>query len=153
MALFIQTPGASERVRQDPTLIPNAVEEILRLETPSTSIWRITTQATTLGDVAIPAGSVVNLRFDAANRDEAMFLDPDQFDMTRGDARKHVSFGTGIHTCLGHALARKELVIAFTKLFARLKNIEIDYARTDLNHKPSLLLRVKRALHIRFERA
>ncbi|AMK19821.1 MULTISPECIES: cytochrome P450 [Sphingobium] len=148
---LLRHPEQIEMLRKDPTLIANAVEELLRYETPATSMWRIATRDTELAGTAIPQGAAVLLRFDAANRDPARFEKPDQFDITRKDARNHVAFGApGIHRCLGQMLARKELVIALPALFSRLKDIHI-LESSDTDYWPGLLHRGITSLHIGYK--
>jgi len=93
------------------------------------------------------------LRFGSGNRDEAVFSNPEAFDMTRENANKHLAFGSGIHTCLGAQLARKELQTAFPILLKRLKNIRLDPENNDLFYLPTILLRGVMALNIEYEKA
>ena len=107
-ALVGDNPDQRARVRDDPSLVPNLVEEVLRLATPTASMFRKTTRDTVLGGVSIPAGSMLLLRFASANRDETHFPEPDRFDVGRSNAAEHLAFGHGIHFCIGAALARLE---------------------------------------------
>ncbi|NWK97909.1 cytochrome P450 [Sphingobium lactosutens] len=148
---LLRHPDQIEILRNDPSLVANAVEELLRYETPATSMWRIATRDTELAGTAIPQGAAVLLRFDAANRDPARFYKPDRFDITRKDARNHVAFGApGIHRCLGQMLARKELAIALPALFARLKDIHI-LDSSDTDYWPGLLHRGITSLRIGYK--
>ncbi|MEN8162479.1 MAG: cytochrome P450, partial [Myxococcota bacterium] len=124
--LLIQHPDQLERVQQDPGLIPNAIEEMLRLATPTANMWRYCTQDTELAGVEIPAGAMCMVRYAAANRDPAQFPDPDRFDVGRANAGEHLAFGQGIHHCLGAALARKELAVAFRTLLGRFDSFALD---------------------------
>ncbi len=151
--LFAEHPEAWARIRQDPTLIPNAVEEILRLATPTANMWRIATETTSLGGVEIPKGSMVMLRFAAANRDEGVFEDPDRFDIDRKNANEHVAFGYGIHFCLGAQLARAELVKSLEALSRRIVTLRIPADAAPLEHTPNILLRGLKSLPLEFERA
>ena len=85
------------------------MEEVLRLVTPTANMWRVLTRDTTLGGVEIPKGSFAMLRYASANRDEAVFANPNRFDVERANARDHLGFGMGIHFCPGAALAREAL--------------------------------------------
>ena len=96
---------------EDASLIPNALEEVLRFESPQTSWRRVTNTDCVFNDISIPAGTQVFLSLGAANHEAALFDQPDQFDIHRKNARKHVSFGHGIHFCLGARLARLEAEI------------------------------------------
>ena len=107
----------AERVWSDPSLVPNAVEEVLRWDSPVQCLLRGTTAPISLGGIDLPAGAVVLISFAAANRDPAKFPDPDRFDITRG-ATDHLAFGHGIHFCLGASLARNEARIALDAIIA-----------------------------------
>jgi cytochrome P450 len=151
--LFAQHPEAWNEVREDPTLIPNAVEEMLRLSTPTSNMWRVCTRATELGGVEIPQGSMVMLRYAAANRDDAVFPDPDRFDIHRRNAGEHLAFGHGIHHCLGAQLARAELVKAFEALSRRIGALRLAADAAPLEHTPNILLRGLKALPLEIEAA
>jgi cytochrome P450 len=120
--------GQRRELAQRPELIPRAVEELLRYEAPSPVNGRWTTQPVTLHRVTIPAGSKVLLLSGSAGRDERAFDDPDQFDIHRENAR-HLSFGHGIHFCIGAALARIEGRIALEETLVRFPDWRIDPAR------------------------
>lgn len=137
---------------RDPKLIQNLVEEALRYETPTAGMWRIVKQDTEFGGMTIPAGSMVQLRYAAANRDPARFPDPDRFDIERTNARTHLAFGKGIHMCVGNMLSRKELFVAFDELLSRLDNFAV--ADEDgITILPNVLLYGITRLPITFERA
>jgi cytochrome P450 len=146
---LIRNPDQAEKVRADPTLVRNLVEEVLRMESPTAGLWRVVKRDTELGGVALKAGSMLMLRFAAANRDPARFELPDRFDVGRKNANSHLAFGRGIHMCVGNMLSRKEMVVAFDELLKRLDQIEIaDEAA--LVYPPNMLLRGLSALPIRF---
>lgn len=109
----------------EPALIPNALEEVLRFESPQTSWRRVTNKATSIAGVDIPAGTQVFLSLAAANHQSSLFDDPTQFDIKRKNARKHISFGHGIHFCLGARLARLEGEIAMEALTQRLPGLRL----------------------------
>ena len=153
LLLLIQNPEQMARVRQDPALIRNMVEEILRLESPTSGMWRVVKKDGELGGVKIPAGSMLHLRYAAANRDETRFEDAESFDPGRKNAGIHLAFGRGTHMCVGAVLAKKEMTVAFTHLLRRLDNIRLAEGRNDLTHFPNVLLRGLKALHIEFDRA
>jgi len=100
----------------DPSLIPNAVEEVLRFESSQISWRRITTQPTTLAGYDIPAGTQILMNFASANRQPDLFDDPDTFDIHRANAAQHISFGKGIHYCLGANLAKFEAQLVLEAL-------------------------------------
>jgi len=116
------------RLAAERELIPPAIEEFLRLESPVQGLCRTTTRGVTLHGVTIPAGEKVLLLFGAANRDEREFPDPDRLDIER-DAGRHLAFGYGAHYCIGASLARLMGRVAFEELSGRLANCWIDVER------------------------
>ncbi len=110
---------------KDPSLIPNALEEVLRFDSPQTSWRRVTNHDTQIAGVDIPAGTQVFLSLGAANREPKVFDCPEKFDMSRANSRKHISFGQGIHFCLGARLARLEGAIAIEALSQRLPSLRL----------------------------
>jgi cytochrome P450 len=123
---LLSAPEQLEAVRTDRSLIPQAIEEALRLETPLLNITRLARADTEVGGVAIPAGSTVMLMLAAANRDEERYEEPDRFDIFRQSPKPHISFGQGPHACLGTHLARIEMRVAVNLLFDRLPNLRLD---------------------------
>ena len=150
--LLIENPDQMELVINDHSLIPNMIEESLRLLTPTNNMWRIATEDTELGGVVIPAGSALLLRYGSGNRDEGLFENPDKFDVTRQNARRHIAFGQGIHVCLGMNLSRKEMYTAFPIILDRLKNMRFS-EDNDFNYSPNVLLRGLDNLNIEFDNA
>lgn len=110
---------------RDPKLIQNMVEEMLRYESPSAGIWRVVKKDVELGGEKIAAGSMLQVRYAAANRDPAKFEDPDAFLIDRKNARAHLAFGKGPHMCVGNMLSRKEMFVAFDELLERLDNFQL----------------------------
>jgi len=121
-------PDARAELAADPGLLPNAVEELLRYEAPSPVQGRWTLQDSELHGEVVPAGSKVLLLTGAAGRDERKFPDPDRFDVRR-TIDHHVSFGYGIHFCLGAALARLEGRVALEETLARFPEWSVDHDR------------------------
>jgi pimeloyl-[acyl-carrier protein] synthase len=111
-------PDELRRLREAPWLLPAAVEEALRWESPVQRTWRIAREEVGLGRHTIPQGALVVLLLGAANRDPARFAEPDRFDVLRRDLG-HVAFGAGVHACLGAALARLETQVAVGALLRR----------------------------------
>ncbi|KPP95408.1 cytochrome P450 [Erythrobacter sp. HL-111] len=153
---LIRNPDQMERAKaaaggRDPKVITNLVEEALRYETPTAGMWRIVKQDTELGGVKMPAGSIAQLRYAAANRDPKRFEDPDRFDIGRRNARAHLAFGKGPHMCVGNMLSRKEMLVAFDELLERLDHFAVadEGAITIL---PNILLRGVTRLPITFTR-
>ena len=117
--LLLEHPGELDRVRADPSLLPNAIEEAMRLIPPVSFIERWTAEPVELGGVALGAGEFVGVSVPAANRDPETFPDPERFDVTRANARHHLGFSHGAHHCLGFNLARLQGAIALEALLAR----------------------------------
>jgi cytochrome P450 len=123
---LLSHPDQLDAVRGDRGLIPQAIEESLRLETPLLNITRVATKDTEIGGVAVPAGSTLMVMLAAANRDETRYPDPDRFDLFRRDPKPHISFGQGPHMCLGMHLARMEMRVALDLLLDRLPDLRLD---------------------------
>jgi cytochrome P450 len=117
-------PDEYARVRENPELIPAAVHEALRFESPVRGFTRLAPGGYEAGEVRIPAGNRVLLLYGAANRDARRFAEPDRFDVTR-DARDHLAFGHGVHRCAGGHLAQLELESLLRALVARVRRIEV----------------------------
>lgn len=120
-----RNPDQRRRLVEDPSLIPNAVEEMLRYDMPVQFNARTLTTEVTLHGVTAPAGARTLVLFGSANRDERAFEDPDRFDVGRR-IKRHVGFGEGIHHCIGAPLARMEARIALERFLARIPEFEID---------------------------
>lgn len=135
-----QNPEIQAKVRATPSIIPNMVEEVLRLDTPTAGMWRVVKTDCALGGLDFKAGEMIMLRYAAANRDPAKYPDPDVFDPERANARTHLAFGRGIHMCVGNMLSRKEMTVAFQQLLARLSDISIAEG-AELKVAPNILLR------------
>ncbi|WP_203671579.1 cytochrome P450 [Catellatospora methionotrophica] len=118
-------PGAAAALRADPERIPAALEEVLRYRSPFPRLARLTTTDTQVGDRQVPAGKVLMLWVASANRDAAQFAEPDTFDLTR-TPNPHLSFGHGIHFCIGAPLARLEGRIAVQTLLRRCPDLAVD---------------------------
>ncbi|HUV09482.1 MAG TPA: cytochrome P450 [Acidimicrobiia bacterium] len=123
--LLLTHPEQLDAVRDDRSLIPQAIEEGLRYESPILLTPRVTTADTTIGDVEIPADTVVTSMVASSNRDPDAYDDPETFDIFR-DPKLHMSFGIGPHICLGMHLARMETRIALEALLDRLPNLRLD---------------------------
>jgi cytochrome P450 len=125
MIRFCQNPEIPQLLRAHPELVPQAVEEMLRLDGSFISIARTATRDTELNGVAIPKGKRVLISWASANRDERQFACPAEFDAHR-TANPHIAFGAGVHRCVGSNIARMNLRIAITELTQRLVDIRLD---------------------------
>ena len=149
--LLIENPNVWEQLKSDPDrYLRNFIEEVLRLESPVQSLMRATAKDVTLGDVTIPAGSLINVRFAAANRDERRFENPDAINLERKNPGGHMAFGSGKHHCLGAPLARRELFWSFTALVDRIDEMWFIEGANDFSYHPHYLLRALKSLHIGF---
>ncbi|MEP2103226.1 MAG: cytochrome P450 [Parasphingorhabdus sp.] len=117
-------PEQFDKLRADPSLVPNAAQEIIRWQSPVTHMRRTCTQDTELGGQQLTKGDKVILWYISANRDEGVFENPDQFDVTRKNARRHVAFGHGVHRCVGARLAEIQLAVLFEEILSRGIRIE-----------------------------
>jgi cytochrome P450 family 142 subfamily A polypeptide 1 len=146
MELLINHPEARERLRQDPSRIPMAVEEILRIASPIHSFSRTATQDIELQGKTIKQGDVVLMIYPSANHDPDQFENPDTFDIDRNP--NHVAFGIGNHFCLGASLARMELRVTFEELLRRLPDMEFSDGGPVI--LPSPLVRTCSEMKVRF---
>jgi cytochrome P450 len=153
LLLLLRHPDQMQMVINDLSLVENLTEEVLRFDSPVQGLFRVTTCDTTVGETFMPRGSAVMLLFASANRDEKQFPDGEHFDILRKNAASHLSFGQGIHFCLGAMLARKEMNLALKTLLTRLKNIRLAPGHGEPAHEPSMVLRGLKELRITFEKA
>ena len=151
MLRLLDHPDQMQRVIDEPAAIPAAIEESLRLDASLQWNPRRTTRDVTVGGTHIPAGSFVLLLHSAANHDETQFADPEHFDLDRANARRHLAFGFGPHSCLGAPLARLEARVAYERLLARLPDIRLAVPRDALTHLPSPTYFGLARLPLRFE--
>lgn len=147
---LIDNPEQYAKVQDHPELIPNMVEELLRLQTPTQGMWRTAAEDTELGGVAIKKGEMLLLLFTSANRDEKYFPNPDDFDVERNFSAAHVAFSRGVHTCIGMMLARQELVCAFRQILKRMDNITLANPSQRPRYEASLIFRGLETLDIAF---
>lgn len=125
LKLIAEDPELQRRLRDDRDTIPNFIEEALRLESPVKGDFRLSRVPTTVGGVPIPAGTTLMVLNGAANRDPSQFPEPATCDPARSNARRHLAFGRGIHTCPGAPLARAEARVAIERLLDRTTDIRI----------------------------
>ncbi len=151
MLMLVEQPELMEAVRADHALIPNLVEEALRLESPVQMLPRVAKVDVQVGGVDIPAGSILMMLYGCANRDEARFPDADVLRVDRANARTNLAFGQGPHFCPGAALARSEARIAFETLLGRATDWALDSSVDEpTSRELSMTLRGLSALHLTF---
>ena len=122
---FDRFPDQLERLRADASLLDNAVSEIIRWQTPIAHMRRTATADAVIGDKEIKEGDKVVMWYASGNRDEAVFDEAERFDVARGNARRHLSFGFGIHRCMGRRLAELQLRILLEEMLARWRRIDV----------------------------
>ena len=152
MLLLLQYPDQMDKLRTDPSLIKNFIEESLRFDSPVAGLWRTTACPVDIGGASIPEGSPVMPRFASANRDPEMFESPEKFDIERENVNQHMAFGLGSHFCLGASLARAELLAAFTIILDRLDDIHLIGEMYQEIHNFSFFLRPMKELNIGFSK-
>jgi cytochrome P450 len=151
-----EDPELQARLRADRSLLPAFIEETLRFESPVRGDFRLSKVPVTVGDVDLPAGTTVMLINAALNRDPRKFAEPDVFDIDRPNARSHVAFGRGVHSCPGAPLARAEALISLQLLLDRTTDIWIDEQKHGpvdnrrYQYLPTFVLRGLTKLHIGF---
>lgn len=150
-------PDIQKRVREDRSLLPNFIEEALRHESPVKGDFRLSRTPVTVGERELAAGTTVMVVNGAANRDPRRFDDPDEFDPARKNARQHLAFGRGIHSCPGAPLARAETRVGLERLLDRTSDIRISEEKhgpaghRDYRYIPTFILRGLTELHLEFD--
>lgn len=143
-ALF-RNPAELARLRADHSLLPTAIEELLRYDTPLQLFERWVLEDSEICGVQVPKGAELGLMFGSSNRDPDVFADPDRLDLSR-DPNPHITFGAGIHFCLGAPLARLEMQIAFETILRRMPHLEL---LAEPEWKPTYILRGLKSLPVR----
>ena len=151
-------PDIQEKLRTDPSLIPDFIEEVLRLEVPVKAISRLAVEPVSIQGVDIPAGGIVTVNTGGANRDPAKFADPDEFQLGRPGVRDHIAFSRGSHACIGAPLARMEVRVALEEFLRRTAMITISEAHHGpagarrYDYEPTYLLSGLTNLHVKWDR-
>jgi len=150
MLALLTHPDQMSKLRDDPTLVSSAIEEMLRFDSPvEMATERYTRESVHYSGTTIPAGARIYVVIASANRDEQQFERANEFDITRANNR-HLSFGMGAHYCLGAPLARLEGQIAVTALLRRLPNLRLRVPADEIKWKPGLVLRGVKSLPVEF---
>ena len=149
-ALLTEHPEQLALLREDPSRWPNAVDEVLRHDSPVQRTGRIAHRDTEIAGERVRGGRIVVVMLGGANRDPAVFDDPGRFDVTRPNAGEHIAFSSGIHYCLGAALARMEGEVGLRALFERFPELALDGPP---HRRPTRVLRGYDAMPARLTRA
>jgi cytochrome P450 len=158
LKIMAERPGLQRLLRTERDLIPNFIEETLRLESPVKGDFRLSRIPARVGGTEIPAGTTVMVLNGAANRDPRRFADPGTFDVARPNARQHLAFGRGIHTCPGAPLARAEARVSIERLLDRTADIRISERKHGpadarrYRYLPTYILRGLTRLYLEFDR-
>lgn len=123
LMLLLQHPQVAKAIDESPSLLPDAIEEAIRLESPQQMFQRVATRAVELGGKTIPEGARVLVIYSSANRDEKVYKDPEIMNIQRENEGRHLAFGYGVHFCIGAPLARLEGRVALEELRKRLPNL------------------------------
>jgi cytochrome P450 len=154
MRYIVDEPGLQQRLRSDPSLIPQFIEEVLRLEGSTKMTARLARRNTSIAGVEIPAGTRIFVALAAANRDPRRWENPRQLVLDRPRIREHLAFGRGAHVCAGAPLARVEVRALLERFIQHTASIQLSEARhgppgdRQLEFEPSFIIRGLEALHL-----
>lgn len=157
LRILAETPELQDQLRRDTGLIPIFLEEVLRLEGTVKALFRLSKVPVAIGEIEVPPGTPIMLIIAAANRDPRRFENPHEIRLDRKNSREHLSFGRGVHACIGSPLARAEAKAALERLFARVGEFRIDEAihgpqeARHYSYAPSSMFRVLGGLHLQFD--
>lgn len=152
-----ELPDVQARLRADLGLIPDFIEEVLRIEGPVKGAGRLCVKSTVVAGVEIKAGTVLLVSHLAANRDPRRFAEPARFDMERPKLREHLAFGRGAHTCIGSPLARNEVRVSLERILSRMDNIRLSEAHHGsagshrFTYEPTYVLCALKELYLEFD--
>jgi cytochrome P450 len=152
MLRLCEEPELQERLRADPSLVAQFVEEVLRLDAPVQGLFREARVDLEIGGTPIPRGSVIVLKWGAANRDPAKFPEPDLLKLDRANAKHHLTFGYGPHTCVGNLLARAEMRITIIKLLQNFCNFRLAGGDDAVKRVPHFFSYGPMELHVQYDR-
>jgi cytochrome P450 len=147
---FLEDRDAWQAICADQSLIPNGIEEVLRLDSSVIAWRRQTTEATTIAEVPIPAHARLLLLLGSGNRDPEVFPDPDRFDIRRSNAKEHLAFGHGAHLCIGRSLARLQAKIVLEEFAAQMPTLRLA-PDLKLEFPPNVSFRGPRSLPVFWE--
>jgi cytochrome P450 len=156
LLLLSEDPDLQRLLRDERDRVPNFVEEVLRYESPIKGDFRLARVTTEIGGVEIPAGTTLMVLNGAANRDPRRFENPNELVVDRANARQHLAFGHGVHTCPGAPLARAEARVSIERLLDRMNDIRVDDSEHGpagarrFQYAPTYILRGLTRLHLQF---
>lgn len=159
LAYLAEHPDVQDELRAEPAKIPDFLEEVLRIESPVKTDFRLTRRSTTVAGVEIKAGTPVMLLNGAANRDPRRFECPAEVRIDRPNAQSHIAFGRGVHSCPGGSLARVEGRVSLERILDRMRNIRLSEEHhgpsgdRHLTYEPTWILRGLTSLHLEFDPA
>jgi cytochrome P450 len=159
MLVLGDRPDIQKKLRDDRSLIPAFIEESLRMHSPVKSDSRLTRKRTMVGDLEVPAGTVVVVFPGAVNRDPRRFENPHEFRLDRPNVREHMAFGRGVHSCPGGPLARVEGKVSIERILDRMADVKIDEVKHGpaddrrYTYEPTYILRGLSELHLTFTTA
>ena len=149
---LVRFPDIAEKLYSDEALLKPFIEEVLRWESPVQFLLRRTTKDAEVSGTIIPEGSMVMMGYGPANRDEAKFECPHQFELERQGVGSHLAFGSGVHHCPGALLGRQEMIRSFKFLVERMKNIKLAKPLPEPVHNFSMFFMPMKDFHIEFEK-
>ena len=152
MWCLVRFPDIAEKLYSDEALLKPFIEEVLRWESPVQFLLRRTTKDAEVSGTIIPEGSMVMMGYGPANRDEAKFECPHQFELERKGVGSHLAFGSGVHHCPGALLGRQEMIRSFKFLVERMKNIKLAKPLPEPVHNFSMFFMPMKDFHIEFEK-
>lgn len=154
MWLLINNPDQYELIKDDPSqdMISRLVEEVLRISSPSSNMFRRATRDVDMHGVTVPENAILFARFASANQDERRFPEPEKFDIMRDNLRDQVAFGKGVHHCLGAALSRREMNVGFKVIFERMENFRLADGASDPEFSANALLHGLTGLNLAFDK-
>jgi len=158
MRYLLVDPGLQRRMREDRSLIPALLEEVLRLEGSTKATFRLARGKTRIGDMEIPAGKTIIVSLAAANRDPARWENPAEFALQRQKIKEHLAFGRGAHACIGNPLARTEIRVILDHLFDQTSDIVLSQehhgppGRRNFDYEPTCIIRGLQRLQIELKR-
>jgi cytochrome P450 len=147
----LKNPPLKAELTANTTLVPNFVEEVLRMHAPIPHLWRVATADTQISGIDIPKGAVLQLSYLAGNYDTRQWACPDKIDIHRKGLRNHMAFGRGIHYCIGNLLARGEMRIAIRQLLMRLPAMRLSAEHPEPQFIPHFQVHALDQLNVLFD--